>query len=129
MWSILKLVFKIEVGTILWKFFKFLETIKFSPMLFSPFQKFNLKAKQRCKGFKCGCIYTGLYPLFYACLNLLEILEAIWFLFSLHVQVEFEFKTSNKPSEKCLEIIFLGSEILLKFICKVSQLLYFYYYF
>ena len=82
-------------------------------MLFSPFQKFNLKVKQRCKGFKSGSIYIGLYPLSCACLNFLEILEAIWFLFSLHIQVEIEFKTSNKPSEKCLEIIFLGSKILL----------------
>ena len=34
-------------------------------MLFSPFQKFNLKVKQRCKDFKCGSFVTGVFLLYF----------------------------------------------------------------
>ena len=98
-------------------------------MLFSSSQKLNLNLGKTKKNFWCGSICAGLYPLCFVYLIFLEFWRIIWFLFNLLVTFEFEFKASNKPSEKCLEIVFLGSETLLKFTFKVSQLLYFYYYF
>ena len=126
----LETCFQSRGGNYFVKILQILEAIKFSLEVqcsFPHFKSLFWKWSKTEKVSKCGSIFAELCPLFCAGINFLECWRIIWFLFNLHVQIEFEFKYTSKSCEQCLEIIFLGSGTLLKFTFKISQLLEFNY--